>query len=801
MSKAHILLVEDEALSSLHTATMLRGLGYEVTVLGRGEAAVERFSGGERDVDLVLMDITLGDGMDGLEAAEAILRIREIPIVFLSVHADDETVAKAGGIDSYGFVAKNEGSGILDASIRMALRLFEARAALATKNSELQRKVDELGSSNESLAASESRFSKLFDQNPAAMIITRAEDGFILNVNGSFCSLYGIGREELVGHVALPGGADLWVSPEDRGRYVRMLEATEEALGFEAEFRRGRGRSFVGSISGRFIELEGEQYILSVLTDITEKKTAQAALERLGRIESFVSKATQLMLRETDEARLLEGACDIAVEDGGFCMAWIGILAGNSGKIVPAASAGKVDGYLDGIDARIAAIDDNPVRSALRKRRIVTSADIAADERPMIRDERDRALALGYRSAAAIPLLSGSRVIGVYCVYSEKPNFFGDAETNLLGQFAMDIAFALDLKRAEREKEEAERKMRESDDLYRESFMQSAAVKLLVDPRSGEIVDANPAASAFYGYPMDELKTMGVTGLNTSSLEVVRENMSLVRSKSLDHFEVRHRLASGEERDVEVFSSPIKIGGKEYLHSIIHDITEKVRAEKDLKRLVGEKETLMKELQHRVKNNLNVVVGLLSLEAERCRDEEASGAFANAISRVGSIAAIYEKLYDSKDMSSIDMGPYAEELAASLFSTYNLDPSRIALRTDFDALRLDSKRSVPFGLILNELVSNALKYAYPGDERGEVRISLRSRNGQASLLVEDDGPGVPEAYRGEDADSMGMTLVRMLAQQLKGSFELDCGPPVGHPGASSGPPTGRGTRASLTFPV
>lgn len=480
MKRTRILLVDDEPLSSLHTATSLRTRGYSVSTVSSGEAAVKLVSEVATELDLILMDISLGDGMDGFQAATAILKLREIPIIFLSVHSDDEIIAKASSIGSYGFVAKGEGSGLLDASIRMAIRLFEAQSGLARANEELQDSIEKLSAVNEAFAQSEGRFARLFELNPDAIVIGRLEDGAFIDVNERFRYLLGYERAEVLGKTSLDLG--LWLNPSERADYLSAIAEEGIVNGIEAGFRRKDGSIITVSVSGRVMDMDGEKRIFSALHDITEKKKAEAELEHL----------------------------------------------------------------------------------------------------------------------------------------------------------------------------------------------------------------------------------------------------------------------------------------------------------------VAEKEMLMKELQHRVKNNLNVVVSLLSLEEEKCRDEAARAALSNAISRVGAIAEIYERLYASKDLSSIDLGPYAEELACALFETYNIAPSRIAIKTEFGQLRLDTKRCVPFGLILNELVSNALKYAYPGSEKGEVRVALRSSGGEALLIVEDDGQGVPEEYRGEATDGMGMTLVRMLAQQLGGGFELDCA---------------RGTRAQIRFPI
>lgn len=324
------------------------------------------------------------------------------------------------------------------------------------------------------------------------------------------------------------------------------------------------------------------------------------------------------------------------------------------------------------------------------------------------------------------------------------------------------------------EEKAAERMMRESEQLYQETFNQSPAVKLLVDLESLTIIDANAAAAKFYGYAVYRLRAMSLLEINTAAEDAIRGNIALARSGTQSRFVYRHRLASGEIRDIESYAGLIDLGGRKVLHSIIHDITEMVRAEEELKRLVTEKETLMKELQHRVKNNLGVIAGLLSLSAEKVRDDAAREAFAGAIARVETIASIYAKLYGTKDLASIDLGPYSEDLVKSLFSAYNLDPERITLKARFDRVRLDLKRCAPFGLILNELVANALKYAYPGGARGELRVALEAEDGGIRLSVGDDGPGIPEEVLSGGSSGLGMTLVRMLSDQLGAGLEIDC---------------------------
>jgi PAS domain S-box-containing protein len=479
----NILLVEDEAIIAMNTARMLEERGYTVEHAIDGKSALARVAAAPETIDLLLMDINLGEGITGSETAREILRSREIPIVFLSSHTEKSIVESTEEISSYGYVVKNSGITVLDASIRMAFRLFEARKSIHAKNmafeatnEQLRVTLEELTTAYGKLELSEDKFLKAFRMNPDSIIICRLSDGVVIDANEGATTTTGYTREEAINRSTIPGDLGLWARSEDRQRMIRELRETGEVNGLEAEFRRKDGSIFAGVISAKVIEIEGEECILSFTRDITEQKRMERAL------------------RESDES---------------------------------------------------------------------------------------------------------------------------------------------------------------------------------------------------------------------------------------------------------------------------------------LRRLVDGKETLMKELQHRVKNNFNVVTSLLNLEEAKCSDDEARGVLSKAVARVRLILAIYERLYLSEDLASVDLSVYIEDLANSIFTTYNLDPERVSLRIRADRVRLDTKRSVPLGLILNELISNALKYAYPVGRRGELRVELKLRGSEISLEVSDDGSGIPDEYLSPGSPSMGMTLVRMLARQIGAAISID----------------------------
>jgi two-component sensor histidine kinase len=198
------------------------------------------------------------------------------------------------------------------------------------------------------------------------------------------------------------------------------------------------------------------------------------------------------------------------------------------------------------------------------------------------------------------------------------------------------------------------------------------------------------------------------------------------------------------------------------------------RAEDELRRALAEKELLLKELYHRVKNNLQIVSSLLDLQAATISQPDMTEIFRISQSRVRAIALVHERLYQSEDLAKVGFSAYAQELVADLLSSYGEDPeqltSRILVDPEAEAMTVDI--AVPCGLIINELVSNSIKYAFPGERAGELRVELHVASEMYTLTVADDGIGLPSDFELPNANTLGMTLVHSLVHdQLNGSVE------------------------------
>jgi two-component sensor histidine kinase len=189
---------------------------------------------------------------------------------------------------------------------------------------------------------------------------------------------------------------------------------------------------------------------------------------------------------------------------------------------------------------------------------------------------------------------------------------------------------------------------------------------------------------------------------------------------------------------------------------------------------LDEKVVLLKEIHHRVKNNLQIISSLLSLQTRHIKDEQALEMFANSGNRIKAMATIHEKLYQSEDLARVDFVEYIQSLVSSLFQTYQVNIENICLKIEVDDILLDLDQAIPCGLMLNELVSNSLKHAFPDDRQGEISVHLGMEDTENYLLVvKDSGVGFPADMDFRSTGSLGLQLINTLTTQLEGRIELD----------------------------
>ncbi|WP_321504706.1 PAS domain S-box protein [uncultured Methanoregula sp.] len=206
---------------------------------------------------------------------------------------------------------------------------------------------------------------------------------------------------------------------------------------------------------------------------------------------------------------------------------------------------------------------------------------------------------------------------------------------------------------------------------------------------------------------------------------------------------------------------------------IARDITDRKTLQDELVTSLKEKEILLKEIHHRVKNNMQVISSLLNLQAKLIKDVNSREVIRESQNRVMSIALVHEKLYQSKNLAEIDYSDYLKKIAEYLLQSYGISPKTVAIRIHAENILLPIDKAIPLSLMINEMISNSLKYAFPDNRTGIICVDLRKEEDRYTLVVNDDGIGLPETVTLEQTDTLGMQLVNSLVRQIQGSISLN----------------------------
>jgi len=293
--------------------------------------------------------------------------------------------------------------------------------------------------------------------------------------------------------------------------------------------------------------------------------------------------------------------------------------------------------------------------------------------------------------------------------------------------------------------------------------------------KHGTFVDYNVAKANDLAVPAGEF--LGKKVFEVLPVKLARQIMHnlkrALQTSKMQSFEYQLPipLPNGDNRD---FEARLVANKEDEVFTIVRDITEQKRAQEKIKTSLKEKEVLLKEIHHRVKNSLQVISSLLYLQSKYLKDQESLNIFLESQNRIRSMALVHEKLYRAKNLAQINLSAYINDLANSLFRSYSIGTNKVKLVIDIQKTVLDIDTAIPCGLILNELISNALKYAFPKDLTGEIRIALKlKQNGVVELLVSDNGVGLPTHFDINEKKSLGMRLVEALVEQVSGIMEIE----------------------------
>ncbi len=310
------------------------------------------------------------------------------------------------------------------------------------------------------------------------------------------------------------------------------------------------------------------------------------------------------------------------------------------------------------------------------------------------------------------------------------------------------------------------------------SIFENAAEAILLFDCEGNVVEVNNKFEEVFGFSKDEIigkNFMTIVSLIEKEYEAAKSFFNgLLSGTELKQVQLVVKNKYGKEVIFRARPSIIKNKcGINGVLLIMEDITGLKMVETSLKNSLEEKEVLLREIHHRVKNNLQIISSLLSLQRIQVEDEETASILWECQGRVRTMAMIHENLYQSKNMGNIHFGNYVNKLLDDVFNSYRVDKRSITLDTDIASGEMGIETAMPCGLIINELASNSIKHAFP-QGTGNIKVELESDNGFYVLKVADNGIGLPENTDPKKSKKLGLLVVRTLVNQLNGEMEIDC---------------------------
>jgi len=314
-----------------------------------------------------------------------------------------------------------------------------------------------------------------------------------------------------------------------------------------------------------------------------------------------------------------------------------------------------------------------------------------------------------------------------------------------------------------------------SETRYRRLFETAQDGILILDAETGQIVDVNPFLIDLLGFSHELFLGKKIWDIGIFKDVVAnKENFEELQRKEYIRYEdLPLETADGRNIAVEFVSNVYTVDNKKVIQCNIRDITERKKMTEQIEASLAEKETLLREIHHRVKNNLQIITSILNLQIRKLNDPATIETLKDSQSRVQSMALVHEHLYKSKDFSHIDLRNYINALGTGLFQSYEVANHGVRFDLNIRDIYVDINTAIPLGLISNELITNSLKYAFKEKKDGKISITATEDPQSLTFVVADDGVGMPEHITLENQTTLGLRLVSSLTGQLHATVTID----------------------------
>lgn len=374
-------------------------------------------------------------------------------------------------------------------------------------------------------------------------------------------------------------------------------------------------------------------------------------------------------------------------------------------------------------------------------------------------------------------LRSGQRDKSVFDIKIHHKNrdvielrFHSSALRNEKHQLVSVLTFVEDVTRSKK----AQEKLRESEALFRKLFLEAPSAMVMVNT-SNKITRVNESFRKLFGYSREELLGRDLDEVLLSGKEAPKMTPNgLLGRKS--YTDVRRYSKDGRELNLLLSIIPVHLDGDPIAgFGIYVDISEQKKYQRQLEKSLEEKRVLLEEIHHRVKNNLAIVSGLLQMQVLNAEDARLTNYLQNSQLRIQSMAMVHEMLYRSKNLSEIEMHQYIPKLVHLIADTLSPADKEIKTEVNSDEFLLNINQAIPCALVMNEVLTNSFEYAFAGQKKGSITVSVIQKDEFVRIEMKDDGRGLPEDFEELRKTSLGMSLIDNLTKQLETHIQIDSG--------------------------